>query len=85
MKKTIVRIVREHFSKSESIKGLHKDERDHFYSELYVYLVEQMRNTVSEMVQCEKNELHENVTIPVAQAERERDHLIEKHINENST
>lgn len=40
MKKTIVRIVREHFGKSESIKGLHKDERDFFYSELYIFLVE---------------------------------------------
>jgi|688.fasta_scaffold172429_2 hypothetical protein len=39
MKKTIVRIVREKFGKSESIKGLKKDERDNFYSELYVYLV----------------------------------------------
>jgi hypothetical protein len=32
MKKTIVRIVKEHFQKTGSIKGLHKDERDHFYS-----------------------------------------------------
>lgn len=39
MKKTIVRIVREKFGKSEQIKGLKKDERDNFYSELYVYLV----------------------------------------------
>jgi hypothetical protein len=47
MKKTIVRIVREHFGKqNESIKGLHKNERDHFYSELYRYLVEQMKGTI---------------------------------------
>ena len=37
------------------------------------------------MVQCEKDELHENVAIPVAQAERERDHMIEKHIGETVT
>jgi hypothetical protein len=39
MKKTIVRIVREYFGKSGQIKGLKKDARDQFYSELYVYLV----------------------------------------------
>jgi hypothetical protein len=41
MKKTIVRIVREHFQKQDSagIKGIFKDERDHFYSQLYSYLV----------------------------------------------
>ena len=44
-----------------------------------------MRGTVGEMVQCEKDELHENVAIPVAQAERERDHMIEKHIGETVT
>ena len=78
MKKTIVRIVKEHFGKSESFKGLHKDERDHFYSELYVFLVSEMRKTVEEMVRFEKAELHENVTIPAAQGERERDFIIEK-------
>lgn len=50
MKKTIVRIVREHFQKTGQLKGLKKDARDQFYSELYVYLVKQMRETVSEMI-----------------------------------
>jgi predicted Zn-dependent protease len=84
MKKTVVRIVREHFGKSESFKGLNKDERDHFYSELYVFLVSEMRKTVQEMIQCEKAELHENVTIPAAQGERERDFMIEKQTGETN-
>ena len=84
MKKTIVRIVKEHYKKHGSIKGLAKDEQDHFYSELYIFLVGQMRGTVKEMVQCEKDELHENVSIPTAQAERERDHLIEKNLGETA-
>jgi hypothetical protein len=50
MKKTIVRIVKEHYQKTGSIKGLSKDEQDHFYSELYIFLVKQMRGTVKEMV-----------------------------------
>mmetsp|Transcript_26266 Transcript_26266/g.35062 ORF Transcript_26266/g.35062 Transcript_26266/m.35062 type:complete len:113 (-) Transcript_26266:1640-1978(-) len=65
MKKTIVRIVKEHFGKKGSVKGLHKDEHDRFYSELYVFLVTEMRKTVGDMVDSEQNELHENVTIPV--------------------
>ena len=65
MKKTIVRIVKEHFGKKGSVKGLQKNDQDRFYSELYVYLVREMRSTVQEMVVCEQNELHDNVTIPV--------------------
>lgn len=44
MKKSIVRIVKEHFLRTEtSIRGLTKDKGDHFYSELYNFLVEKMR------------------------------------------
>ena len=82
MKKTIVRIVKEHFKKHGSIKGLSKDDHDHFYSELYIFLVQEMRKTTQEMVKCEKNELHENVSIPDDQAARERDNLIEQHTGE---
>lgn len=82
MKKTIVRIVKEHFKKTSSFKGLSKDSQDHFYSELYIYLVEQMRNTVQEMVTCEKEEIHETVVVPEDLASRERDHLIEKKTGE---
>ena len=75
MKKTIVRIVREHFGKHEAICGLHKDERDHFYSELYCYLVSKMRETVGEMVRNERDELHMNVSMPPEVESREKDHL----------
>jgi len=64
LKKTIVRIVKEHFQKTGSIKGLTKDERDHFYSQLYAYLVDQMRAALRELVQRKKNELHESITVP---------------------
>ena len=84
MKKTVVRIVKEHFGKKGTIKGLHKNSKDRFYSELYVFLVQEMRKTVQDMVECEQNELHENVTIPNDQGERERDHIIEKHTGETT-
>lgn len=84
MKKTIVRIVREHFGKSGTLMGLHKNEVDHFYSELYVFLTAQMRKSVTDMIAACEAELHDNVTIPKEQAIRERDHLIEKHIGESA-
>lgn len=44
MKKSMVRIVKEHFKRDDrSIRGLTKDNRDHFYSELYQFLVRNMR------------------------------------------
>ena len=77
LKKTVVRIVREHFGRKEAtFKGLTRDERDHFYSELYCYLVQQMKSTLREMCKNERDELHLNVTVPHEQSERERDHLI---------
>jgi hypothetical protein len=85
MKKTIVRIVREHFQMTGTLKGLKKDSRDQFYSELYIYLVEQMRETVQEIVQTEKDELHLMVAIPTEQADREREHLIQKQTGEPTT
>jgi hypothetical protein len=40
MKKSIVRIVKEHFKREEtSIRGIKKDEFKQFYSELYNFLV----------------------------------------------
>ena len=68
MKKSIVRIVKEHYNKEEnSIKGIYKDDRDHFYSDLYNFLVQRMRITVKELVSRKRNELHNNIIIPSEQ------------------
>lgn len=67
MKKTIVRIVKEHFHKTGPLKGIYRDDRDHFYSQLYQYLVAQMRQTVREIVQRKRDELHQGITVPKEQ------------------
>lgn len=41
-----------------------------------------MRETVAEMIQTEKDELHLKVAIPSEQADREREHLIQKQTGE---
>lgn len=83
MKKSLVRIVREYFEREDSsIRGLHRDQRDHFYSELYNFLVEKMRKTVKDLVARKRNELHANIIIPKEQAQIETEHVIEKTLGE---
>lgn len=82
LKKTIVRIVKEHFEKTGSVRGLHKDERDHFYSELYRYLVAQMKKTVKSIVARKRNELHEDILVTQDLSLRERDYAVERDLNE---
>lgn len=84
MKKSIVRIVREHFKRTDaSIRGLTRDTRDHFYSDLYQFLVEKMRQSVRQLVQRKKHELHSNILVPKEQAALETEHLIEKTLGES--
>ena len=87
MKKTIVRIVKDKYKKSESaavsvatssVKGVSASERDQFYSELYTYLLEQMHHSVDKVISEKRNELHEELVVPHELAKRERDRLIEK-------
>lgn len=85
MKKSIVRIVKEHFGRNDtSIRGLTKDSRDHFYSELYNFLVEKMRETVTGLVARKRNELHANIIIPKVQGALETEHVIEKTLGEST-
>ena len=72
LKKFIVRIVRDKFGKKKTpIKGVFKDERDQFYSELYGYLTDILKKASKEFVELKKDELHENVISPFAQSKKE--------------
>ena len=72
LKKFIVRIVRDKFGKKKTpIKGVFKDERDQFYSELYGYLTDILKKSTKEFIELKKDELHENVLTPFSQAKKE--------------
>ena len=72
LKKFIVRIVRDKFGKKKTpIKGVFKDERDQFYSELYGYLTDVLKKATNEFTELKKDELHENVITPFAQSKKE--------------
>ena len=72
LKKFIVRIVRDKFGKKKTpIKGVFKDERDQFYSELYGYLTDILKKASKELVELKKDELHENVITPFTQSKKE--------------
>ena len=72
LKKFIVRIVRDKFGKKKTpIRGVFKDERDQFYSELYGYLTDVLKKATNEFTELKKDELHENVITPFAQSKKE--------------
>ena len=72
LKKFIVRIVRDKFGKKKTpIKGVFKDERDQFYSEIYSYLTDVLKRATKEFTELKKDELHENVITPFAQTKKE--------------
>ena len=72
LKKFIVRIVREKFGKKKTpVKGVYKDDRDQFYSELYSYLTDTLKKAGNEFVELKKDELHENVITPFSLSKKE--------------
>ena len=50
LKKFIVRIVREKYRKRTTVKGIFKDEKDQFYSELFAYLTDEVKLAMDEFV-----------------------------------
>lgn len=65
LKKTIVKIVWKSMGKwnEKSFKGIHLNDQDHFYSNLYQHLVSQVHLCLNEMVTNKKDELHEDVVV----------------------
>jgi len=79
LKKAAVRIAKEKYGKKiESLKGLTKDERDQFYSSLYIYLVDNMHETLNDTVKTKQQELHEEIVATKEIAQKEKDQLINK-------
>jgi len=76
MKKSIMKIVRDKFQKEGSLTGVTTDSRDQFYSQIYMFLVEQMRQTLNDLIMSKKDELHEDLVVSLEQANKERDKVI---------
>ncbi len=72
LKKFIVKIVREKYGKKGvPVKGVHRNNEDQFYSELYAYLTDAIKQATNEYVQLKKDELHEYVIVSFAQNKKE--------------
>ena len=72
LKKFIVKIVREKYGKKgKPVKGVHRNKEDQFYSELYAYLTDTVKQAMNELVQVKKDELHEDVVVSFAQSKKE--------------
>ncbi|KAL4497056.1 hypothetical protein ABPG72_002212 [Tetrahymena utriculariae] len=83
LKKSIVKICRDKFQKSGSITGITTDQRDQFYSELYVFLMEQTRQTLSDLVSSKREELHEDIVTTYEQSQKERDRILQNITKES--
>eukprot|EP00742_Colponemidia_sp_Colp-10_P003167 GILJ01003375.1.p1 GENE.GILJ01003375.1~~GILJ01003375.1.p1 ORF type:complete len:1158 (-),score=187.10 GILJ01003375.1:397-3870(-) len=72
LKQVVVQLIKEKFRKSatsaasgvDAMKGLSHDERDRFYSELFVFLIEQMHRTLNTTVDLRRKEI-QPVAAPV--------------------
>jgi predicted Zn-dependent protease len=72
LKKFIVKIVREKYGKKGTpVKGVHRNKEDQFYSELYAYLTDAIKQAMNEFVQLKRDELHEDVVVSFNQSKKE--------------
>ena len=72
LKKFIVKIVREKYGKKgKPVKGVHRNKEDQFYSELYAYLTDSVKQAMNELVKVKKDELHEDVVVSFSQSKKE--------------
>jgi len=79
LKKAVVRVAKENYGKRlETLRGLTKDERDQCYSELYRYLIDNMHETIKELVDTKRQELHEEIVAKKDIAQKEEDLIINK-------
>ena len=76
MKKCIMKIVRDRFQKTGSLTGVTADSKDQFYSELYAFLNDQMRQTLNDLVFEKKDELNDELVVSAKQADKEREAVI---------
>lgn len=70
LKRYVIRIVKDVYKKKE-VKGIFKNEKDQFYSELYAYLTDEVKLAMDEYVQLKKDELHEDIISSYEQSRKE--------------
>jgi tetratricopeptide (TPR) repeat protein len=85
MKKCVMKLVRDKFQKTGSLTGVTLDARDQFYSELYVFLIEQMRQTLTDLIKNKKDEMHEDLVVSQEQYQKERDKVIQTVTKESDS
>eukprot|EP00825_Cyclidium_porcatum_P045892 TRINITY_DN7095_c0_g1_i7.p1 TRINITY_DN7095_c0_g1~~TRINITY_DN7095_c0_g1_i7.p1 ORF type:complete len:1131 (-),score=244.37 TRINITY_DN7095_c0_g1_i7:273-3665(-) len=83
LKKSIVKICRDKFQKQGSITGITTDQKDQFYSDLYVFLIEQTRQTLNDLVYQKREELHDDIVTSYDQTLKEREKVLQNITKEN--
>lgn len=76
LRKSIVKIAKEKFTREGGLKGLKYDETDKLFSEVYSYLVKEMQKSFKEVVKEKKRTLKEKLSLPEEVAEKEKETLV---------
>ena len=84
VKKALVNIAKDKFKKTGSFTGITTELSDQFYSVIYAFLIEKMRETLNQMVNEKREELHHDVIIGYDQTLKERDFLLINITNEQN-
>ena len=80
----MVNIAKDKFKKTGSFTGITTELSDQFYSVIYAFLIEKMRETLNQMVNEKREELHHDVIIGYDQTLKERDFLLINITNEQN-
>ncbi len=70
LKRYVIRIVKDVYQKRD-VKGIFKNEKDQFYSELYAYLTDEVKLAMDEYVQLKRDELHDDIVQSYDQSRKE--------------
>ncbi len=78
LKKAVVRVASEKYKKQAALGDEHKLSKDEFYSELYVYLLEQMHLAVDTIVKKEGKAIHDDIVASKEIVQREKELAMSK-------
>ena len=81
LKKSVARVAYEKYKKL----GTNAMSKDQFYSELYVYLIEQMHSTIDSLVSIRSSELPEDIVMAKEIAQKQRNDIMSKVFKESIT
>lgn len=76
LRKSVVKLVRDKFQKSDTLNDINTETKNKLFSELYVYLIEQVKQTQADLLRTRKEDFHEDLYHAHEELVKDRDHII---------